>query len=277
MFAASQCAASDDLGMGRNDEWRSVPVDRVRLNGPLGRRIALTATNNLMKIDIEKDFFGPFRNKTAKEGFIGLGKLLDGAAYLAKYTGLPEVIERKREIARALADTQDADGYIGYFAQESRMSKLWDLHEIGFILQGLVSDWELFGERRSLDAARKVSDYAINNPNMPADGVPYWDFGAPGEERDSSAASIMASGLLELAGFVGGEKGASYRAFAVKQLLSLASDEYFSKGDEIGHFLLKHGVGAKPSGSEVDTPLDYGDYYFLEALMRFEKDERAVH
>ena len=117
--------------------------------------------------------------------------------------------------------------------------------------------------------AQKVSDFAINHPNMPADGVPYWDYGAPGEERDTSAASVMASGLLELAGFVGGEKGASYRAFAVKQLLSLVSPAYFSKGDEIGHFLLKHGVGHKPGGSEIDTPLDYGDYYFLEALVRF--------
>ena len=91
-FAAAPCVASADLGMGRNDEWRSVCVDRVRLNGPLGRRIALTATNNLMKIDLGKVFFGPFRNKTTKEGFIGLGKLLDGAAYLAKYTGIPEVV-----------------------------------------------------------------------------------------------------------------------------------------------------------------------------------------
>ena len=119
--------------------------------------------------------------------------------------------------------------------------------------------------------AQKVSDFAINHPNMPADGVPYWDYGAPGEERDSSAASVMASGLLELAGFVGGEKGVAYRAFAVKQLLSLASPAYFSEGDEIGHFLLKHGTGHKPGGSEVDTPLDYGDYYFLEALLRFGK------
>ena len=119
--------------------------------------------------------------------------------------------------------------------------------------------------------AQKVSDFAVNHPNMPADGVPYWDFGAPGEERDSSAAAIMASALLELSGFVGGEKGAAYRAFAVKQLLSLASPAYFSEGDEIGHFLLKHGVGHKPAGSEVDTPLDYGDYYFLEALLKVKR------
>jgi len=117
--------------------------------------------------------------------------------------------------------------------------------------------------------AQKVSDFAIDNPNMPEDGVPYWDFGAPGEERDSSAASVMASGLLELATFVPGEKGAAYRAFAVKQLLSLCSDAYFAKQGENGDWLLKHGVGHKPAKSEIDTPLDYGDYYFLEALLRF--------
>jgi len=122
--------------------------------------------------------------------------------------------------------------------------------------------------------AQKVTDYALNHPNMPADGIPCWDFGAPGEERDSSAGAVLASGLLELADLVGGEKGAAYRAFAVKQLLALASPAYFSKGDEIGHWLLKHGVGHKPAHSEVDTPLDYGDYYFLEALLRFRNSSK---
>ena len=141
--------------------------------------------------------------------------------------------------------------------------------------------WAIYGYsmmyRESKDPAylafaQKVTDFAINHPNMPADGVPYWDFGAPGEERDSSAAAVMACGLLELSQYVENpDKAAKYRAFAVKQLLSLASPEYFSEGDEIGHWLLKHGVGHKPAGSEVDTPLDYGDYYFLEALLRFRK------
>ena len=131
------------------------------------------------------------------------------------------------------------------------------------------------GDRAYLDFAQKLSDYAINHPNMPEDGIPYWDFGAPGEERDSSAGAIMASGLLELARYVDAKKGELYRSFAVKQLLSLSSPAYFSDGDEIGHFLLKHGVGHKPAGSEVDTPLDYGDYYFLEALLRFKKEAIA--
>jgi hypothetical protein len=119
--------------------------------------------------------------------------------------------------------------------------------------------------------AERCADFAIDNPNMPADGVPYWDYGAPGEERDSSAGSIMASGLLELSTFVPAEKGAKYRAFAVKALTALASPAYFAAPGENGDFLLKHGVGAKPAGSEVDTPLNYGDYYFLEGLMRFRK------
>ena len=120
--------------------------------------------------------------------------------------------------------------------------------------------------------AQKVTDFALNHPNMPVDGVPYWDFGAPGEERDTSAAAIIASGLLELSQYVESpDKAAKYRAFAVKQLLALASPDYFSEGDEIGHWLLKHGVGHKPCDSEVDTPHDYCDYYSLEALLRFKQ------
>ena len=125
------------------------------------------------------------------------------------------------------------------------------------------------GEKRYLDFAQKLADFAICNPNMPADGIPFWDYGAPGEERASSAGAIMASGLVELSTFVPGEKGAKYRAFAVKQLLALSSDAYFAKQGENGDWLLKHGVGHKPGNSEIDVPLDYGDYYFLEALLRF--------
>lgn len=124
---------------------------------------------------------------------------------------------------------------------------------------------------RYLEQAKKAADFCLNHPNMPADGVPYWDYGAPGEERDSSAGSVLASALLELSQYLAPAEGARYRAFAVKELLSLSSADYFARPDEFGGFILKHGVGNKPKGSEVDTPLDYGDYYYLEALLRFRK------
>ena len=136
-------------------------------------------------------------------------------------------------------------------------------------IYGYTMMYRFTKERRYLEFAQKLADYAMNNPNMPADGVPYWDYGAPGEERDSSAAAVMASALLELSTFVPGEDGERYRAFAVHQLIWLCSDDYFAKPGENGGWLLKHGVGHKPGNSEIDVPLDYGDYYFLEALLRF--------
>lgn len=130
----------------------------------------------------------------------------------------------------------------------------------------------MFRETRRPEFLKRAvlcADYAVDSPAMPEDGVPFWDYGCPGEERDSSAGAIMASGLLELSGLAPVEKSAVYRAFAVKQLLSLSSPCYFAPPGANGHFLLMHGTGNKPRGSEIDVPLVYGDYYFLESLMRF--------
>ena len=138
------------------------------------------------------------------------------------------------------------------------------------------------GDPAYLDRAMKAADYVLADKQMPADGVPYWDFHAawiPNEQRDSSAAAITASALLELSGFAPGEKGKAYRAFAVKQLRSLTSPAYLASVGENGNFLIMHGTGHRPSfdvdpkhlRGEVDVPLNYGDYYFLEALTRFRR------
>ena len=141
-----------------------------------------------------------------------------------------------------------------------------------------AQSWSVYGytmmfrktkEARFLDMAVRCADFAVGNANMPEDGVPYWDYGAPYEERDSSAGAILASALFELSGFVGGEKGARYRAFAVKALAALMSPSYFAGPGQNGGFLLMHGVGSRPGRMEVDAPLPYGDYYFLEAMLRF--------
>ena len=88
--------------------------------------------------------------------------------------------------------------------------------------------------------------------------------------KDASAAAIMASAFIELSRYIPGtEAKESYLAMAEKQLRTLASKEYLAEPDTNGNFLLKHSVGALPDKSEVDVPLTYADYYFLEALLRY--------
>lgn len=141
-------------------------------------------------------------------------------------------------------------------------------------LYGFTMLYRETGLQRYLAQAVQVADFLIHHPNMPADGIPHWDFNAPGipnEERDSSAGAIMASALIELSTMVDASSGHVYRAFAEKQVRTLSSKEYFAESGTNGYFLLKHGVGHKPANSEVDVPLTYGDYYYIEALMRLRK------
>ena len=127
-------------------------------------------------------------------------------------------------------------------------------------------------DARYLARAVKMADWILAAPNLPDDKIPYWDYqaaGIPDAPRDASAAAVMASALLELAKYAGGEKAAAYRARAVEMLLSLASPAYLCAPGECGGFLLKHSVGNLPEDTEIDASINYADYYFLEALLRF--------
>jgi hypothetical protein len=109
---------------------------------------------------------------------------------------------------------------------------------------------------------------------MPSDKIPYWDYDAPGIPnalRDASAASIMASALLELAQYTKGSEKKNYIETARLIIVKLASDEYRAKLGDNGGFLIKHGVGHLLGNSEIDAPLTYGDYYFLEAMHRYKE------
>jgi len=126
--------------------------------------------------------------------------------------------------------------------------------------------------QRYLRKAKKIANLMIHHSNMPEDMVPYWDYLAPeipNEPRDASAAAIMASALIELSEFTKGETREKYLQVAEKQLRTLASSEYLAKPGTNGNFILKHSVGSKPHNSEVDVPLTYADYYFVEALIRY--------
>jgi len=130
------------------------------------------------------------------------------------------------------------------------------------------------GLQRYLDQAVHIADFMINHPNMPEDMIPYWDFNAPeipNAKRDASAGAVMASALIELSSMVDSVKGQGYLKVAEKQIRTLSSDEYLANPGENGNFILKHSVGSIPGKSEVDVPLTYADYYYIEALLRYKK------
>ncbi|GAA4306956.1 glycoside hydrolase family 88 protein [Aestuariibaculum suncheonense] len=141
--------------------------------------------------------------------------------------------------------------------------------------------WALYGytvmyretkDKKYLAQANGIAGFILNHPNMPKDMVPYWDFDAPdipNALRDSSAGAIMASALLELGYYVEGDLAEKYITAAKVMISTLTSEHYIAHDNSNGGFLLKHGVGHIPEKTEIDVPLTYGDYYLIEAMMRY--------
>jgi unsaturated chondroitin disaccharide hydrolase len=141
--------------------------------------------------------------------------------------------------------------------------------------------WGLYGytvmyretkDNKYLEQASNIANFLLSHPNLPADKIPYWDFNAPGIPnalRDASAASIMASALLELSGYVDSKKSKEYLDVAEIMLKSLSNTTYKAAPGTNGGFIIQHGVGHMPNKTEIDVPLTYGDYYFIEAMIRY--------
>jgi rhamnogalacturonyl hydrolase YesR len=137
-------------------------------------------------------------------------------------------------------------------------------------LYGFTMVFRETGNQLYLDQANKIAQFILNHKNLPEDMVPYWDFDAPDipdAPRDVSAAAIICSALYELQKYVPGKR-AEYLETADKILSSLSSETYLAKAGENNNFLLKHAVGHMPKNSEIDVPIIYADYYFLEANLR---------
>lgn len=162
-------------------------------------------------------------------------------------------------LSGAVLDKNTHQGY----AHESSWARgqAWGLY-------GFTMVYRETGNQAFLDQAIKITEFILNNENMPEDLVPYWDFDAPnipGAPRDASAAAVIASGLYELATFTEKEK---YSSIADKIMISLSSPTYRSEIGENNNFLLMHSTGNRPKNSEVDVPIIYADYYWLEANLR---------
>ena len=139
-------------------------------------------------------------------------------------------------------------------------------------LYGFTMSYRFTRDQRFLQTAMRAADYFIDH--LPADKVPYWDFQAPNipnELRDASAAAIAASGLFELSGYSPDDViKKKYFSTAVSILQSLSRQPYFTENYTVAG-IISYAVGNKPAGNDVDVSLIYGDYYYIEALMRYKK------
>jgi len=169
----ASCQEKDNRKLDNQDAMAPVELSDITVNGELGRRIDITINNNLFELKIDKDFIRPFQKKNGESGYIGIGKLVDASVKLAHYSGDTDVVELKNHLVAELLKTQGRDGYIGMLKKKSRMKKLWDIHEMGYIIYGLVSDYRYFDNQNSLDAAIGLADYVIQNwSKEAADGWP---------------------------------------------------------------------------------------------------------
>lgn len=151
-------------------------------------------------------------------------------------------------------------------------------------IYGFTMVYRETGDSKYLSVAQKMADFFLHNPSLPEDKVPLWDFNA-GQDgytkkwkfdetkigyipRDASAAAIAASALFELYQYT---KNPEYYDSAVTMIHSLASEQYRAVPGRNAGFLLMHSTGSLPHGKEIDVPLVYADYYFLEALLRYQK------
>nr|WP_081666944.1 glycoside hydrolase family 88 protein [Paenibacillus pinihumi] len=143
-------------------------------------------------------------------------------------------------------------------------------------IYGLANIYRFTGERIYLDACRKVADYFITA--LSEDSVTVWDFRVPEPEmepKDTSASSIAASGLLELAMHLPEAEGRVYKSAALKMLTALTND-YAVWDDPEYEGILRGGTGHKPEMKDVDVSLIYGDYFYVEAIAKLKGWNRQI-
>lgn len=147
-------------------------------------------------------------------------------------------------------------------------------------LYGYTMMYRETGDPIYLKQAQGIANFYLNHPNMPKDLIPYWDMDQnkltadnkyyPNRDlRDASSAAIVASALLELAQYTKGKESKRYVKDAELMLKSLSATPYKAGYKDNGGFILKHSVGSIPHGTEIDVPLTYADYYYVEALIRY--------
>lgn len=156
------------------DKLYPINVANVKLGGEIGRRIDVTMNNNIKKLDLNKNFISHFQQKLGPGAvggaFIGMGMLIDACVRFAAYSHDPEMVLLKDNLIDKIINLQLNDGYSGFYKEDKRLWSGWDIHEMAFIIDGLISNYELFGDVRSLNSAIKTADLILSHWNeMPVD------------------------------------------------------------------------------------------------------------
>ena len=149
------------------------------------------------------------------------------------------------------------------YADESAWSRgqAWALY-------GYAVCYRETGDKKYLQLAENIAQFIFSHPRLPTDLIPFWDFDdpkIPNVPRDASAAAVTASALYQLAALKS-QHAKNYIRKAEKIIESLSSSNYLANLGSNHGFLLKHSTGGLPNGFEIDAPIVYADYYFLEAL-----------
>jgi len=138
-------------------------------------------------------------------------------------------------------------------------------------LYGFTMAYRYTQDEAFLEQAKKIAQFIFEHPNMPKNYIPYWDYDSPNipdAPKDASAAAVIASALLELHTFTTSE---NYKLKAVKILETLSSEAYVLPTTSKTPFILNHSTGNMPKHDEVDVPISYADYYYLEGVYRLSK------
>lgn len=268
------------IGCSYGNAYRLAPNDSIK------EVITRTAHNLASRFDkdincIRSWDFGPWNYPVIIDNMMNLNLLFDAA----DITGDSTLVE----IARRHADkTMD-----NHFRADKSCYHVVSYNNDGTVerrqtFQGKADDsawsrgqgWAVYGytemyrntrDEKYLHQAQAIADMIIER-NKAADLIPYWDFDAKigaNTPKDASAAAVIASGFLELSTML--PDGGKYMDYAEKILKSLSTPEYLAEKGTNEWFILKHSTGSLPHGSEIDTPLNYADYYFLEALLRYKR------
>jgi DUF1680 family protein len=158
---AQETGRSSSAPPAISDKLAPVSPGQVTVAGELGRRIRVTIDNSLLNLDVERDFLEPFHKKRTRNGYTGLGLLIEASIRFAVHSRDARVLEYKRRLVKGLLDAGNADGYLGEFARGSRMWPFIDIQELAYLIHALVADYQAFREEPSLAAARRQADYIL--------------------------------------------------------------------------------------------------------------------